>query len=245
MSSDVRVVHRDAHLLVLSKPPGIPTTTPHGGSCLAQEAARLDPTAPRLHASSRLDLPVSGLVTFARTREGNDALLTARRAGSYQRLYLGIAQSAPDHLGEWTEALSLDPGDPRRRVVSPRASARGHREAHTDSGIRATAFHGVLLELRPRTGRTHQLRVHAAHHGAPLLGDTRYGGITRVVTDEGRVVTARRVMLHCAALDLPDVASGGTLALRLAPPDDFASVWSKLGGGAAALVVPSDPLESG
>lgn len=236
MTLGVQVVHRDAHLLVLAKPPGLPTTAPDDGPCLAQEAKRLDPDAPRLHASSRLDLPVSGLVTFARTREANDALLAARRAGAYQRLYLGIAQAAPD-LGEWTEALALDPADPRRRVVSTRACDRGHREAHTDSALRAATDHGVLLELRPRTGRTHQLRVHAAHHGAPLLGDTRYGGVTRVVTDDGRVVTARRVMLHCTALDLPDIARGGMLALRMAPPDDFARVWSKLGGTHHAFAV--------
>lgn len=239
----VRVVHRDAHLLVLSKPAGIPTTAPDGGYCLMREAERLDPAAPRLHASSRLDLPVSGLVTFARTREANDALLAARRGGKYERLYLGIAEAAAD-VGAWTEALALDPADPRRRIVSTRSSDRGYREAHTDSTVRAAAAFGVLLALRPRTGRTHQLRVHAANHGAPLLGDTRYGGVTRIVTAEGRVVTARRVMLHCAALDLPDVERGGTLVLRSAPPDDFVRVWGKLGGDQGVLLVPAAPLRS-
>ena len=56
------------------------------------------------------------------------------------------------------------------------------------------------------------------------------------------MVTARRVMLHCAALDLPDIAGSGALALRLEAPEDFARVWKGLGGGEEALVLPNTPL---
>lgn len=231
-AASVRVVHRDEQLLVLYKPPGLPTTSPDGGACLVAVAKRLDPRAPRLHPSSRLDAEVSGLVTFARTRRATQALLDARAAGAYGRLYLAVAPGAPDpEEGRWEGAIAIDPSDKRRRIVvgSPDA-APGAREAQTDYRVRERAAEGAaLLELRPRTGRTHQLRVHAAAAGVALLGDVVYGGPRRVVRPEGRVVTARRVMLHCASLTLPDVARAGrTLTLSESLPEDMAAVWQAL-----------------
>ncbi len=88
----VRVAHRDAALLILEKPSGLPTTSlPGGGEALTDVAVRLDPDAPALHASSRLDAEVTGLVTFARTKAANAALLEARRRGRYGRRYLALA----------------------------------------------------------------------------------------------------------------------------------------------------------
>src|ERR1700755_3605750 len=88
---DVRVLHRDAELLVLWKPAGLPTTSPDGRGCLTELAAQLDPAAPHLHASSRLDAEVTGIVTFARTTRAIEHLLEARRSGRYERFYLGLA----------------------------------------------------------------------------------------------------------------------------------------------------------
>ena len=227
MTSEVRVAHRDEQLLVLVKPPGLPTTSPDSRDSLVARAHAIDPRAPRLHPSSRLDAEVSGLVTFARTRRATQALLAARRRGTYGRVYIGIAARAPEpDAGRWEAAIGIDPDDKRLRKpggISP-------REARTAYDVRESAPEGAcLLELRPHTGRTHQLRVHAAHAGAPLLGDVLYGGPRRVVRPDGRVVTARRVMLHCHALSLPDVARGtGTLELTEPLPDDMERVWSAL-----------------
>lgn len=230
--ASVRVVHRDEQLLVLYKPPGLPTTSPDGRGCLVEVAKGLDPRAPRLHPSSRLDAEVSGLVTFARTRRATHALLDARAAGAYGRLYLAVATGAPEPPeGRWEGAVAIDPRDKRRRIV-PDASqpATGARQAQTDYRVRERAPEGAaLLELRPQTGRTHQLRVHAAAAGVALLGDVVYGGPRRLVRPDGRVVTARRVMLHCARLTLPDVARrGGTLTFSEPLPDDMAAVWEAL-----------------
>ncbi len=94
----------------------------------------------------------------------------------------------------------------------------------------------TLLALEPQTGRTHQLRVHAAAAGAALLGDVRYGGEKRVTLADGRVVTGRRVMLHCERLVLPDVVRGeGTLTLTSPVPADFRQVFLALGGDEGAL----------
>lgn len=243
----VEVLHADAELVIVNKPPGLPTTAPREARgvrrrCLVDVVAGLDPGAPRLHPTSRLDAPVSGVVTFARTPGATRALLEARRRGAYRRVYLGVAARAPiPGEGSWDWAIDLDPGDRRlRRALGPGDAGRAPRPALTDYRVAARADAGpALLALRPHTGRTHQLRVHAARAGAPLLGDAAYGGPPRVVLADGRVVTARRVLLHCAAVSVPDVAGGGApLVVRAPIPGDLATVWAGLGG---APIRPPDP----
>lgn len=221
------VVHRDEHLLVIDKPPGLPTTAPR----------RADPSLTRwveerfsglsAHATSRLDAPVSGLVTFALNRTANRRLLEARRAGAYERIYLGIALDEPvPPEGEWAWPISLDPRQPSLRVAGP---GRGQRDARTRYEIRKRLSTGTLLRLMPHTGRTHQLRVHASRAGAPLFGDHAYQGARRCTLPDGSVVTARRVMLHCARVSFP-WAPGGRRQFDAAGPPDMKRVWLALGG---------------
>ncbi|HKP57025.1 MAG TPA: pseudouridine synthase, partial [Polyangiales bacterium] len=97
-----RVVFRDADLLVLDKPSGLPTTSPDGGECLAAWARAHDPDAPRMHPSSRLDAEVTGLVTLARTPRAIQQLTAARAAGQYRRFYVGLAGRSPEPpAGDW------------------------------------------------------------------------------------------------------------------------------------------------
>lgn len=294
----VRIAYRDEHLLVLIKPPGLPTTSPAGmrGSSLAAIARGLDPRAPRMHPSSRLDRDVTGLVTFARTDRGIEALLEARRQGNYRRTYLAIvraagargsttgarspaeriaeratrtpagrpraraleetvrvetgaegprvgaspcAEGAVDRLeveGAWSWAIALDPRDPRLRIaLAPGEHGRREQEARTRWEVRARAGAHSLLHLFPDTGRTHQLRVHCACAGVPIVGDTDYGGLARIVAADGRVITPRRPMLHCAMLALPHVGRGGTLELIAEAPEDLRRVWLGVGGDDRAL----------
>jgi len=86
----------------------------------------------------------------------------------------------------------------------------------------------ALVELRPETGRMHQLRVHLAALGRPIAGDARYGG---ALVLEGAPV--RRVMLHAAAITFPHPAGGG-MRLAAEPPADFAAIAQAAGLGAAA-----------
>jgi len=237
----IDVVYRDDDLLVVNKPAGLPTTSPDGRGCLTERVQALDPRAPRLHASSRLDADVTGLVTFARTTRAIEALLAARRDGAYGRCYVALAPRAPSPpSGEWRLAIALDRRDKRLRAWegSPRAAAGERREAHTTYATAAEQPLATVLHLRPRTGRTHQLRVHCAAAGVPLLGDVAYGGAARITGHDGRVVAARRVLLHCALLELPRVgaASAERIVVRAAVPADFGGVWEALGGEAAALV---------
>ncbi len=242
-SADVplEVAYRDDELLVVIKPAGLPTTSPDGRGCLTERVHALDPRAPRLHASSRLDAEVTGLVTFARTTRAIEALLAARRAGTYGRCYVALTARAPTPpAGEWRRAIALDGRDKRLRAWdgSPRAAAGERRDAHSTYATAAERPLAVALHLRPHTGRTHQLRVHCAAAGLPILGDVAYGGAARITALDGRVIAARRVLLHCALLELPRIGdvSGARLAVRAPLPADLLGVWTSLGGEAASLV---------
>jgi 23S rRNA-/tRNA-specific pseudouridylate synthase len=224
-ASGVEIVHRDASLLVLYKPPGLPTTSPRPNELtLVQVAEALDPSAERLHPSSRLDAEVSGLVTFARTEGATRYLLDARERGLYRRAYVALAARAPEPaVGELHLPIGIDPRDARkRRVVGERE--KGARASSTRYALLASSERAALIWLEPLTGRTHQLRVHMAHVGCPLLGDRPYGGAPRVVAGDGSVLGARRVMLHCLALRLPAFGKEPERAFTLLPPQDFAQL---------------------
>jgi 23S rRNA-/tRNA-specific pseudouridylate synthase len=227
------IVYRDRHLLVLDKPVGIATTAPEGDSLFARARA-LDPEAPALHPLSRLDTQVSGLTTFARTELANRVALEARKAGALRRSYLGIAAKRPaSDEGDWQLGIGIDPRDPKKRRVSEAPSAKA---AHTRYRVIAGAGPLVALEFWPITGRTHQLRVHASAAGSALLGDVAYGGVKRLTLENGRILSAQRVMLHCAAFRMPDPANRAkVIALSLAPPADMLSLWQSAGGDPAAL----------
>lgn len=232
------IIHHDEQLLIVHKPPGLPTTAPTPTEpCLAHWVRDRFPDL-QAHATSRLDSQVSGLVTFALTRDANRHLLDARRAGTYERVYMGITirEVSPDE-GEWSWPISIDPSNPKRRVAGP---GRGEREALTRYEVAVRTPSATLLRLRPATGRTHQLRVHAAKAGAPLFGDPLYQGERRKVLPEGSVVTARRVMLHCAQVSFPSLSSerrNGGRRMRLDAParPDMDRVWRALGGSSADL----------
>ncbi|MGB5365123.1 MAG: RluA family pseudouridine synthase [Polyangiales bacterium] len=232
-SAEPEIIHHDEHLLIVHKPPGLPTTAPHAGapSLVRWVSTRFVDLRP--HATSRLDSQVSGLVTFALTTKANRTLLDARRAGAYERVYLGV--TIADVLvesGDWGWPISIDPSNPKLRVARP---GRGERAALTRYRVAARSQGATLLRLMPMTGRTHQIRVHAAYAGYPLFGDHRYGGKRREVLPDGTVVTARRVMLHCARLSFPSPSGGAQLQFEVPARRDMQTMWNALGGTASEL----------
>jgi len=248
---DVPIVHRDEHLLVLDKPVGIATTSPDGGPSLFTLARALDPDAPALHPLSRLDTQVSGLVTFARTTWANQCALEARRAGTLRRAYLGLTgQALPADHGVWKFPIAIDPRDPKHRRALPEGSEladapAGSKHAHSEYRVFATAGPLLALDLWPVTGRTHQLRVHASAAGAPLAGDVAYGGARRITLPNGRILSAGRVMLHCAAFCMPHPdRARAVLTLSLAPPADMLTLWRAAGGDPSALSLSLSDLTS-
>ncbi len=222
-SASVRVVYRDHHLLVLDKPSGLPTTRPDPGPSLVSVARALDPDAARLHPSSRLDVEVTGVVTFARTEFATNHLLRAREEGRYTRAYLALVARAPEpEQGEWRSAIGLDPRDRTlRRVVDEEAA--GAKPAHTSYRVLWQRPGCAALILQPHTGRTHQLRVHAAHVGCPIYGDRAYGGAQRLVLSDGSAIAARRALLHCARVSIPGWDGDAPIILEAKVPEDMLS----------------------
>jgi 23S rRNA-/tRNA-specific pseudouridylate synthase len=237
-ATDLQVLHQDAHFLAIAKPSGIATTAAAGGYSLFALALTLDPRAPQLHPLSRLDTQVSGLVVFARTAQANDAVLAARREGRLFRRYLGLVAEGPAaSQGDWYWSIAIDRRDPRQRcALAQNAEGSGVKTAHTKYTVRAVSPSVAALDLLPQTGRTHQLRVHASAAGLPLLGDVAYGGTRRLTLSNGRILSAGRVMLHCAAVRLPHPdAAISELSLSLAPPTDMQQLWSAAGGVTGVL----------
>lgn len=224
---NLTVLFRDAELFVVDKPPGIATTSPDGRRCLAELAARMNRGAPRVHPTSRLDRDVTGIVIFARTDRAIAALLEARAAGTYRRRYAALLSGALEaDAGRWEWPIAIDPRDKTHRVaLEPGQSGERVQEARTRFEVVLRAPLAVRAWLYPETGRTHQLRVHAARAGHALVGDVAYGGPKRLVLPDGRVVTASRPMLHCASVEVPHPVTGEALRLEAPIPEDFEAVW--------------------
>lgn len=210
------------------KPAGIPTVPDHAGSAhsfVAMVADELGFPIESIRVVSRLDREVSGIILFATTADAEVRLKHLRERGEYQRRYVAIAKSAAGlrTSGTWDGAIG-DGKDPRHRAVGgddAKASTTKYRVVAEASGF-------AMLAVEPITGRTHQIRVHSAHAGAPLLGDRDYGGLTRVTLQSGSVVSLARIALHAISVTLPGKVMGADV------PKELAAVWRELGGDAEA-----------
>ncbi|MGD0675622.1 MAG: RluA family pseudouridine synthase [Polyangiaceae bacterium] len=219
--------------VAVSKPAGIPTIADHAGAShalVALVARDLGVRPDSLHPTSRLDRDVSGVVVLARTQAAAQRLLQARAAGKYERRYAALAIRAPvPAAGTW-EAPIGRARDPRLREPYGRDAIPALTAFATCACIRGGA---AMLAVSPRTGRTHQIRVHSAHAGSPLLGDSAYGGPIRVTMPSGRVLAPGRVALHAVRVVVPD-AAGRPVAVEAPIPVELLALWSELGGEPSA-----------
>jgi 23S rRNA-/tRNA-specific pseudouridylate synthase len=227
------VLLRTRDLVAVAKPAGIPTIADHAGAAhalVALVAQELGVDPRRLHPTSRLDREVSGVVFLALTAAAPERLLRARATGAYERRYVAISSQAPEpDAGRWDAPIGRA-RDPRLRAAKgPGALGSTTRYAVCSRGSRGEA----LLAVAPLTGRTHQIRVHAAHAGSPLLGDRAYGGPGRLTLPNGRVLELRRVALHASRVAVPD-ADGGRIVAIAPIPAELTDLWSALGGEPSA-----------
>lgn len=224
------VLLQTTNIVAVDKPAGIPTIADHSGGAhalLGRLARQLAIPEARLHATSRLDRGVSGVVLFALNKEAAGRLLHAREEGRYERRYVALADDHDERLpghATWDFPIGRA-ADPRLRKVHGRDAT----VATTHARLVARCSGVALLALSPITGRTHQLRVHASAAGAPLLGDRDYGGPTRLTLPSGRVLTFDRVLLHAARVTIDD-DEAGPLELRAPIPAALAEVFRALGG---------------
>ncbi len=215
-----RVLHRDDQVLVLDKPAGLPVHAgPKGG-------ATLDDLLPWLAfgkgrppgLAHRLDRDTSGCLVLGRTKPALARLGELFAKGAVTKTYLALVQDAPGLADGRVDLPLAKRSAVRGWWMEPCAEGQA---AVTDIRVLARADGVALVEARPRTGRTHQIRVHLKALGSPLLGDRIYGG-----------GEARRLMLHARAIEIPWLA--GVTIQAVAPlPDDFAEQLRRYGLGTA------------
>jgi 23S rRNA-/tRNA-specific pseudouridylate synthase len=230
-------------LIACVKPAGMPTVPDHLGAShalVAIVAASVGRSASEMLVTSRLDREVSGVVVLATTSEAEARLKIAREHGRYARRYVAIAADTSPNVA----LVDVDLPDPPAQVWDApigRGKDSRHRAAHgpdakaarTHWAVVARAGGFALLAVEPQTGRTHQIRVHASHAGAPLLGDRDYGGQARVTLAGGAVVALSRIALHAARVSVPD-ARGEPLVASAPVPPELTRAWTDLGGASEA-----------
>jgi 23S rRNA pseudouridine1911/1915/1917 synthase len=179
----------------------------------------------------RLDLETSGVTLFGRTPGAVSHLTRQFRERAPDKRYRALVMGRPPDAFEVDAPLGPDLARPGHQSVSSRG-----RPARTRFAVlrrfEAGGACAALVEAAPLTGRTHQIRVHAAHAGHPLLGDPRYGGPT-LLSPFGRPVVPPRVALHALRLEFvhPD---GGHRSVEAPWPSDLAQLEADLVGVTSA-----------
>jgi 23S rRNA pseudouridine1911/1915/1917 synthase len=181
MPAPLEVLLCDNHLLVVAKPSGLPSVPDSSGDESLLERAKewvkqryRKPGAVFLGVVQRLDRPVSGVLVFARTSKAAARLSEALREQRAEKVYWALAEGEPrEDAGELVQWLWKD--EQKNKVHVCGKARDGAREARTRWRVLAREGGRTLYELRPASGRPHQLRVAAATLGTPLCGDLKYG----------------------------------------------------------------------
>lgn len=202
----IRIVHADPWLLVVDKPAGLLSVPGRGADKADCVLARLQRAHPEALLVHRLDEATSGLMVFARDAAGQRALGDAFARRRVDKDYEALVQGIVDgEAGTVALPLGADwPNRPRQQVdhVHGKPASTGWRVLARDVPGQATR-----VALKPITGRTHQLRVHMAAMGHPILGDLLYAALP-----------STRVHLHATHLGFVHPATGAALAFDSPAP---------------------------
>lgn len=235
---EARVLYRDALIFVIDKPAGLPVHQgPGGGANLEQAFVHLRqglPKAPGL--AHRLDRDTSGCLVLGRHPKALAKLGRLFAGGRVDKIYWAIVEGRPQADQGTVDAplTKLTPLRGWRMAVDPAGQA-----AVTDYRLLGSAGGRSWLELRPRTGRTHQIRVHCAHLGCPLVGEPIYGRA------EGAPPPAEPLHLLARAIALPLYPSRPPVAVTAPPPSHMRAALAACGWRDEARSATIIPLESG
>ena len=224
----VRVLFEDSHLVVLNKPAGLATHPTQArrtgtlvnrligmGMSLSELGGPLRPGI--VH---RLDVGTSGLMIVAKSDEAYGALASMMKSHAVERRYLALVRGAVEN-----DAFTVDAPLGRRadRIVIDQTEGR---QAETAFVVRERLSGATLLDATPRTGRTHQIRVHLAAIGHPILGDRPYGG----AGDLARGLGLDRPFLHSWRIAFDHPVTGERIEREEALPPELASSLARSGG---------------
>ncbi|WP_394699823.1 dephospho-CoA kinase [uncultured Pseudodesulfovibrio sp.] len=238
---DIEAVFEDEDMLVVVKPAGL-TTHPapgepgptlvnlliHQWPDIAAENSSMDPQRPGI--VHRLDKDTSGLMAVARNEPARLALSDSFAGRRTFKVYLALVHGCPKQARGTVDApMGRHPSRKTQMAVVP----KGGREARSDYRVLWTGPRGLasLVAVRIHTGRTHQIRVHMAHLGHPLLGDAVYGARENAEWSrrpDRLAALAPRQMLHAFYLGVPHPETGEPVTRWLAPPEDFQTLLAGL-----------------
>jgi 23S rRNA pseudouridine1911/1915/1917 synthase len=226
----LNVLYEDDDLAVIDKPAGLvvhPGVGNQGGTLVNAILARwpqiaaMDDPDERRGIVHRLDKDTSGLIIVAKDAVALADLMAQFQARTVEKAYLALLERAPRTLTGIIDApIGRDPRQRKRMAVQ-----RDGREAVTEFTVLDDNFieERALVEFRPRTGRTHQIRVHAAYIGCPVVGDRVYGF-------RKQRVKLRRQFLHAARLSFDHPISGERLEFESPLPPGLQNLLDKLRG---------------
>ena len=212
MPSMFKTIYQDDHLLVLDKPSGmlaVPGRGPELQDCLSARVQAAWPTALVVH---RLDRDTSGLMLMALTEPAQRDLSRQFAERTVEKRYLAVVWGWPeDSQGSIELPLRKDFDRPPRHKIDPLAGKPAHTAWRVVERIDGARGARTRLDVRPSTGRSHQIRVHLASLGHPILGDNLYA-------HREALALAPRLLLHAERLSFAHPADGRSMSFTAACP---------------------------
>jgi len=239
---ELDIIFEDSALLVINKPAGLVVHPGNGNWSGTLQNALLHhvPTAesiPRAGIVHRLDKDTTGLMVVARTLASQTSLVRQLQARTVKRYYCALARGRVEHGGVIDEPVARHQSQRTKMAV-----ARNGKPARTHYRVAERFIDCTLLNCALETGRTHQIRVHMAHMGHPLVGDSVYGGN---VSRTPRGPLFHRQALHAWRLELTHPESGEHMSWKVPMPDDMAGLIEAVRKGTALADLTSDSGEKG
>ncbi len=232
----LNVVYEDSQIIVINKPPGLVVHPAPGNytgtlvNALLYHYGSLPSSGPGLRGSEReragivhrLDKDTSGVMVVARTVEALRSLSAQFKSRTVKKRYLALVTGVI-RKGSGTIEAALGRHVKERKKIS--VHTHKAREAVTLFKVKERFKNASLVEVEIKTGRTHQIRVHMAYIGHPVLGDRVYGGAKAAKL--GDTVIARQ-MLHAESLSLLHPETGHPMTFTAPPPEDMAEIMERL-----------------
>lgn len=208
------ILFEDEWLIILNKPAGmaVHSSTNDPDMNTAEDAlyAYL-PADERPHPVSRLDRGTTGVMTIAKCGYMHALMKRLMEGGGFAKSYLALLSAVPGQQRGCVDApIGLAEGSHYKRAVCASGAA-----AQSEYAVLYSGAGMALVSLRPQTGRTHQLRVHMAHIGCPLLGDWLYGSVSPLIS---------RPALHAAGVSFKHPITGAELNVQAPLPQDMARI---------------------